>query len=316
MNLQQLRYFTVLAEVGHFGRASEALHITQPALSNSIKNLEKELGFDLFDRTGQGVMLTPLGVQFNAHIIKALGEIDKAVSLPQSSEREPPFVRIGTVASVQKAFLPSLIIDYEHAAHRNAKFDIIEVGSTFDCLSQIKDNKLDLAFCGYSQDAHDGVVSIPVLPQRLVAAVSPAHSLAYKESISLNELSDFPLISYRKSSGLHRSVEAVAGISRIRFREAFHDEIGAVSQIAANPQCVALLLDTTEGKMRTAVRFLPIDELDFPFHMVGATYRQASLGNEEVMHFVNYLEKRFKPLTKVVTFESTLSLPGGASSTR
>ena len=133
MNLQQLKYFTVLAEVGHFGRAAEQLHITQPALSNSIKGLERELGSDLFERTGRKAVLTPYGMRFIPHIIKALGEIEQASSLSPTPKLDNPSIHIATVASVQQTFLPALLIDYAEEAHK--KFETMP--ATFRYFSSI-----------------------------------------------------------------------------------------------------------------------------------------------------------------------------------
>ena len=81
MNLSQLYYFRKLAELEHYGKASEELFITQPSLSNSIGNLEKELGVPLFERVGRNVRLTSYGAEFNEHVCVALSEIDKAIDL-------------------------------------------------------------------------------------------------------------------------------------------------------------------------------------------------------------------------------------------
>ena len=79
MNLSQLYYFRKLAELEHFGQAAKELFITQPSLSNSISNLEKELGVTLFERIGRGVRLTQCGSKFYDHIQLALQEVDKGV---------------------------------------------------------------------------------------------------------------------------------------------------------------------------------------------------------------------------------------------
>ena len=81
MNLSQLYYFRKLAELEHYRKASEELFITQPSLSNSIGNLEKELGVPLFERVGRNVRLTSYGAEFNEHVCVALSEIDKAIDL-------------------------------------------------------------------------------------------------------------------------------------------------------------------------------------------------------------------------------------------
>ena len=103
MNLSQLYYFRKLAELEHYGKASEELFITQPSLSNSIGNLEKELGVPLFERVGRNVRLTSYGAEFNEHVCVALSEIDKAIDLMKLySSGLSGQIRIGAVISIQR----------------------------------------------------------------------------------------------------------------------------------------------------------------------------------------------------------------------
>ena len=72
MNLSQLRYFAAVAQFEHYGKAANALFITQPALSNAISRLEKELGFTLFENVGRNVTLTQSGKRLYKSVSKAL----------------------------------------------------------------------------------------------------------------------------------------------------------------------------------------------------------------------------------------------------
>jgi len=72
VTLQQLRYFSILADILHFTKASEILHITQPTLSYAINELQKELGVPLFERTGNQLSLTRYGSTFLPYANKAL----------------------------------------------------------------------------------------------------------------------------------------------------------------------------------------------------------------------------------------------------
>lgn len=100
MNLAQLYYFRTLAKFEHYGKAAEALYITQPSLSNSIKNLEKEIGVPFFERVGRNVRLTEYGEEFNKHICCALDEIDKAVEIMKAyNSGLSGRIRIGTVSA-------------------------------------------------------------------------------------------------------------------------------------------------------------------------------------------------------------------------
>src|SRR5216684_478662 len=78
MELRHLRYFVGVGEEQHFGRAAERLHIAQPALSRQIQDLEKEIGFPLFDRLPRGVKLSAAGKLFLEDARRILAEVQEA----------------------------------------------------------------------------------------------------------------------------------------------------------------------------------------------------------------------------------------------
>src|SRR6202051_2108182 len=78
MELRHLRYFVAVGEEQHFGRAAERLHIAQPALSRQIQDLEREMGFVLFDRLPRGVRLNAAGKLFLTDARRILHDVDEA----------------------------------------------------------------------------------------------------------------------------------------------------------------------------------------------------------------------------------------------
>ena len=85
MTLDQLYYFRKLAELQHFSKAAAELYISQPSLSYSIKNLEKELGAPLFQKNGRNVVLTKYGKEFYNYVAEVLTQLETGVSAVKQS---------------------------------------------------------------------------------------------------------------------------------------------------------------------------------------------------------------------------------------
>ncbi len=110
LDIRQLTAFLAIVQTGSLGRAAQALHITQPALSRSVRQLEEKVGVPLFERHSKGMVLTPYGQALLPHakLLKeesalALDEIDALRGLSKGT------VRVGAIASVASAALPRAI---------------------------------------------------------------------------------------------------------------------------------------------------------------------------------------------------------------
>lgn len=146
MELRQLRYFLLLADELHFKKAAEKLFIVQPALSKQIKNLEEEIGVQLFNRSRRKVELTEAGRYFQEEIgklVKQLEQVNNRVRLV--SEGELGEIRIGYVGSSIHTFLPD-VISLLHEQYPKIHLYLDEMTSSAQ-LKALRSGALDLAFC-------------------------------------------------------------------------------------------------------------------------------------------------------------------------
>ncbi|MGF6240235.1 DNA-binding transcriptional LysR family regulator [Paraburkholderia sp. GAS38] len=125
-NLQQLHAFTTIVESGSLGRAAELLHVTQPALSRSIKRLEAQLGAPLFERHSKGMQLTAIGETLLPHATLLLREADNArEEIDAMRGLAKGTIRVGAVASIATLVLP-LAVSGVLARWPNLRVQIIE----------------------------------------------------------------------------------------------------------------------------------------------------------------------------------------------
>lgn len=145
MELRHLRYFTVLAEELHFGRAAKRLHITQPPLSFNIKQLETQLGVRLFERGAGGVKLTPAGESFRRSAQMLLAEADQAARRARDvAAGVTTRVRIGFVGSMLFRGLPEQLARFQ-ASHPTVQTELQELNSA-EQVEAFARGRLDLGF--------------------------------------------------------------------------------------------------------------------------------------------------------------------------
>lgn len=107
--LRQLRYAVALAETGHFGRAAEQSHVTQPALSQQVRQLEDLCGSPLFDRLGKSVRMTPFGHEFVDRARKILEQTEALMGFVESRSGRPTRpLRFGLIPTVAPYLLPDI----------------------------------------------------------------------------------------------------------------------------------------------------------------------------------------------------------------
>jgi DNA-binding transcriptional LysR family regulator len=114
MELRHLRYFTAVVQWKGYREASRRLHIAQPAISQTVADLEQELGLKLFSRAGRNVELTPEGEVFYVEAVRTLEQAESAIrTAKRAAKGEIGKLSIGFIGSATYAFLPELVRSYK-----------------------------------------------------------------------------------------------------------------------------------------------------------------------------------------------------------
>jgi DNA-binding transcriptional LysR family regulator len=203
VELRQIRFFVAVAEDRHFGRAAERMYIAQPALSQHVRRLERELGVQLLDRSARHVRLTPAGEAFLEVARRMLRQVDEGTDAARRAEAgETGSLALG-VHMAMTAPVVSLLLRHWHRV-RPAVQPRLQAGRTRDLVDLVRRRELDLALV--DGPITDGSLdSVLVVEDRLVVVLPADHPLAREQELSLRSLrtEQFIAVTRRSSVSLH-----------------------------------------------------------------------------------------------------------------
>ncbi|GAA2838266.1 LysR family transcriptional regulator [Kitasatospora paracochleata] len=190
MELRQLRCFVTVAEELHFGRAAERLLLGQPAVSQQVRRLERELKTELFDRSPRHVRLTPAGERFLPAARRVLAAEDAARAVAADLAATTDF-RLGTITGLGDRLDRILDTFQQRTPAVRVELHALPVRER---LAELADGRLDAAFVrGAIPEDSAELRFVPVWDEQLVVALPARHPLAEQPGIDLADLADLPL---------------------------------------------------------------------------------------------------------------------------
>lgn len=198
MELRHIRYFIAVAEDENVSRAAQKLHLSQPALSRQVADLEEELGFLLLERTAKSVRLTEAGRVFLREGRAVLDRVDEAVRLARS-------VAGGGAGELNVGYAPTPTVRLLPATLRafQTRFPNVRVRlwdlSTEEMLEGVRNGKLQIAMLVRPTDTMlSGLHYEELTSDQMRLAVSPSHALASGNSVTLKQVVEEPLVAYEE----------------------------------------------------------------------------------------------------------------------
>lgn len=207
MDLKQLRYFTAIVDHGSVRGAAAALHISQPALSVAVRNLEQTLGLALFERVGRGIEATAHGHRFYRHARSILAQSDKAIADMQSaagdSAREVKVAAPGMIANhvITRPIARFLL------ANPDIRVNVLQrAGPTVEQALLL--GEVDIGFTTRSMG--DPIAQSAMFEENAVACLRPDHPAANAATIDWPTLLDMPLATLPHTYLIHRKLREEA----------------------------------------------------------------------------------------------------------
>ncbi len=221
MDIRQLRYFVALAQQRHFTRAAALLQIAQPALSQQIQALERELGIVLLNRTRQRVELTAAGEALLARAERILAELEHTLAeMAEFAGLRRGRVLLGALQSLSGYWLSGVLARF-HACYPGIELALREDGSE-QLIQLLSAAQLDFALVHVTSDPWPPyllaaeLVAEPLFREELVLIAPTAHPLAGRSGVAFAELREEAFVAFKPGGGLRRGLaeaSAAAGFA-------------------------------------------------------------------------------------------------------
>lgn len=219
MELRTLEYFVAVAEEGSFTKAAARCHVVQPAISQQIQNLERELGEPLFERLPRKVTLTPGGVALLPYARACLAAAAAATrAFVERSQLLGGSLTLGTVSGLQGTRFPALLGEY-HRRYTEVALELV-YASTSALLGRVRDGSLDAAVIAGGLNVLPGGVRARTLLYDTVVAVRPLSAPAPDGPLRLEEAARETLITFGLESGVHPIIRDAFASRGLPFRPA------------------------------------------------------------------------------------------------
>ena len=199
VEFRHLRYFLAVAETLHFGKAAQKLGIAQPPLSQQIKNLERMLGYTLFDRTTRGVKLTTVGEFFRERALNTLAKMQDDLEMTRRlGAGKEGVLNVGFSGSVMLTALPQAIKAYRRV-RPNVELRLREL-VTAEQISAVLDGTLTIGFLR-DGEPRDGLVLESIFREPYIAVLPSRHKLARREALFPVDLKDEQFVLFARKMG-------------------------------------------------------------------------------------------------------------------
>jgi DNA-binding transcriptional LysR family regulator len=277
MELRHLRYFVAVGEDQHYGRASRRLGVAQPALSRQIQDLEKEIGFKLFDRMPRGVKLSAAGELFLEDARRILQDVGDATTRAARVARgQSGTLRVGFAENVSwHGVVPE---SFRRFREQQPDVDLqLQPAASLEQLDAIRSGRLDAGFVNFMPKADADLDQLAVGRQQIELALTKRHPLTRLKKLRLRDLTDAPFIWFPRRASpafydrlMHECYHGGLKSPRI-IQEGLNE--ATILSLVSTGLGVGWVLGSARWRCPQTVAVLPVVDLNMPVSLALAWRR-------------------------------------------
>jgi len=292
LTFAQVRSFVTVASMGSFTQAAEVLQLSQPALTSRINQLEEALEVRLFERTTRSVELTDAGRTMLPIFLRLVAEMEDAVSRArEQAQRAQGIVRLACLPFCAATFLPELIARFR-GRYPDATFVVEDVVNRQIC-ALVRDRQVDFGIGAYAGEEPDFAFD-DLCTDRLQVVLPSDHPLTSVERVTVDELTQHPLILINRGSSLRAAMDdafAKSGFSPMPVCEVKH--VSTAVALARAGLGVTVLPASAAETQATGLVTRVVDDVPFLWRLVLIRRKAAGLPTM-VQQFVNTVIAQFR----------------------
>ena len=261
MSIQRLPIFLSAAKHLNFTKAAEEHHISQTAVSQQIKQLEKELGFQLFIRGKRGVSLTPAGTEYYRQCKKLMAQYETAVAKGQKvAGGQGDSLSIGYAGAYELWNATRLIRQY-YQAYPEAQIDL-RFASNQVLLSEVSSGKIDIAvICEFGVELSDWLAAKELSNDPCVLMISASHPLAQKDILDRNDLVNLPIALNRAQDTQTTASQILQMYTHLGMsgnKRYYIDDFYSLAMLVSSGLAVSVVPDSMQQMGPDGLAFIPI----------------------------------------------------------
>jgi DNA-binding transcriptional LysR family regulator len=262
VTLRQLRIFAAAAKHASLTRAAEQLHLTQPAISMQVKQLEDSVGLPLFSRNGKQIKLTEAGremYRYAVEINRRVAEIGHVMDDLKGLRRGT--LRVGATTTVGMFATRAVANFYNRYPGVAVNLDVTNRRSL---LEQIDNREIDIVLMGYPPD-DKGLEATAFLDNPLAVVAPYDHPLRERKAVNLRELADEPFLLREPGSGTRKTIEGLMQAKDVRLKSTLTMTSNeAIKQAVEAGLGIAIVSEHTIGLELEARRLCKLPVRGFP----------------------------------------------------